>query len=232
MITTSYKVKLILDIQDGVSDIQPDATFDDSAGYPVGFIMLVKDGTTWVCDDNTDGAAVWTQDTDKDLMITDGIRTITEVIPRYCNHEWLDSEYMRLADIIFSGDTLTRVGSGFDDTFFTGDTLWIYGSRRNDGVYDISAVTDDAITVSPDVTLDMTDDDVITLLSAVYPKLVQDIAARMVWFDVYVRPNRSPGLSSESIGSYSYSKMELVGGVDYPQDVIAGLGLYKRPKVV
>lgn len=232
MITTSYKVKLILDAQNGVSATQPDATFDDSEGYSVGFILLVKDGTTWICDDASTGLAVWTQDTDKDLMIADGIRAVTETIPRYCNHEWLDAEYMRLADIIFTGDTLTRVGSGFDDTFFKGDTLWVYGSRRNDGVYDISAVTDDAITVTPDVTLDMTEDDTVTLLSAVYPRALQDITARMVWYDVYVRPSRTPGVSSESIGSYSYSKAEFVGGIEYPSEIVAGLSLYKRPKVV
>lgn len=233
MITTIYKVKLIANAQDGISDTQPDADFDESAGYSVGFVLLVEDGTTWICDDATDTAAVWVQDTDNDVQITDAIRKLTELIPLYCNQYWADVRYrMWVSEIDFAGGTIAKVDAGFDDSFFVGDTLWLENTRRNDGVYDITAITADEITIDPPAPVLMTDTETALLYSAVYPVGLQDIAARMAWFDVYVRPDRNPGLDSESIGTYSYSKTAAIGGIEYPVDITAGLTVYRRPKVM
>lgn len=232
MITDVFKVKINANKQDGLSASQPDADFDSSKGYYVGFILLVGDGETWVCDDDTVAAAVWTQDTSLDLQIDEVIRKLTELIPRYCNQWWSDAKFRGWdTNLAFTEDTISKSGEQFTDYFFDGDTLWIEHSRRNDGVYDIVSVDDETITVSPNTLFAMTDTNNVLLFAAIYPNALRDIAARMAWFDVYVRPNRTPGVTSESIGSYSYSKDVTVAGINYPEDVVAGIAQYKRPKV-
>ena len=233
MITTVFRVKLIANTQDGVSTDQPDADFDEAAGYSVGFVLLVTDGTTWICDDATNTAAVWSQDLTNDPEITEAIRKLTELIPLYCFNDFADPRYyVRANNMIFSGSTLTVVGAGFDDSFFVGDTLWVDDSRRNDGPYDVTAITADEITVDPVFPQDMTDVRSVLLYAAVYMNALQDLAARMAWYDVYIRPTRTPGLNSESVGSYSYSKDLDIAGIAYPLEIAGGLSLYKRPRVI
>ena len=233
MITTAFKVKLVANVQDGISDTQPDATFDDTKGYSVGFILLVEDGTTWTCTDATTGAAVWDKDTAGDDQIVIANRKLTELMPRYLNQYFADVRYrLWVSGIVYANGEIDKVGANFDDSFYDGDTLWIDNSRRNDGVYDIVSVTADKIVVSPLVPYDMTETEAVVLFASIFPPGLQDIAARMVWFDVYVRPERNPGMDSEAIGTYSYTKMVSIVGVDYPMDVSSGIGLYRRPKVV
>jgi hypothetical protein len=54
----------------------------------------------------------------------------------------------------------------------------------------------------------------------------------MAWYDEYIRQTATPGMASEAVGSYSYSRLELIGGIEYPADLTAGLSAYKRPKVL
>ena len=233
MITSVFKVKLIANVQDGISETQPDADFDESAGYSVGFVLLVEDGTTWICTDNTDTLAVWVQNVENDPQITDVIRKLTELIPLYCNQWWADIRYrMYISAVDFAAGALNKTGANFDASFYVGDTVWIENSRRNDGVYDVTEVTADKLTVYPALPFDGQGTETILLYAAVYPAGLQDIAARMAWFDVYVRPGRNPGLDSEAIGSYSYSKTSSIGDIEYPTDVTAGIMVYKRPKVM
>jgi len=71
---------------DGESAIPPSSNDDLSNGYYVAFILLVKDGTTWICEDATIGAAVWVQNTEDDEKIKSQINSLTDMIPRYCDN--------------------------------------------------------------------------------------------------------------------------------------------------
>jgi hypothetical protein len=47
----------------------------------------------------------------------------------------------------------------------------------------------------------------------------------MIYYDVVLRNDRL-GLQTERIGTYSYTRTERIGGVEYPTDVAAGIESY------
>jgi hypothetical protein len=113
-----------------------------------------------------------------------------------------------------------------------GDTIGLGGSRRNDGYYDVTAVGPDELDVYPAPAMLYLDTNPIAIWPLVFPSGLQQIAARMAWYDEYIRQTATPGMASETVGSYSYSRLELIGGIEYPADLTAGLSAYKRPKVL
>jgi hypothetical protein len=102
------------------------------------------------------------------------------------------------------------------------DLIYVYGSKRNDGTHEIASVDAEGLTFG--AALVGNGERFLVVLVKV-PADFDDILARMVYFDVVIRPERY-GLQSERIGTYSYTQSERVGGIDYPSDVIAGLGSY------
>ena len=233
MIGTRYQVKLIAKGFDGISAIQPDADFDTTAGFSVGYVLLVEDGTTWRCDDATVGAAVWTQDTSNDASIDEALRTLTDILPRHLNNSFINADdRVTISGADFTAGTIASPGAAFDESIMVGDTIYMAGSRRNDGPYDVTAVTPDELEVTPVTPRLYLDNQTIYIVPGVFPTGLIVIASRMAWYDVYVRPGQTPGMTGESVGSYSYTRMELVGGIEYPADLTAGLSVYKRPRVI
>ncbi len=233
MIGTRYQVKLIAKGFDGLSALPPDADFDSSAGFSAGYVLLVEDGTTWVCADATVGAAVWTQDKTHDEGIDVALRTLTEILPRHLYNSFAkveDSVSLNGAD--FSAGTIASPGAWFEDSFLAGDTIVVVGSRRNDGTYDITTVATDELTISPLPPVKYLDTWAIEIWPMVFPAGLRQIASRMAWYDEYVRPGATPGMAGETVGSYSYTRIEMVGGIEYPADLTAGLSAYKRPRVI
>lgn len=233
MIGTRYQVKLIAKGFDGLSALPPDADFDSSAGFSVGYVLLVEDGNTWVCADATVSAAVWTQDKTHDEGIDVALRTLTEILPRHLFNSFAkvdDSVSLNGAD--FSAGTIASPGAEFGDSFLVGDTIGLGGSRRNDGPYDVTKIDPDELTISPLPPAEYIDTWSIEIWPMVFPAGLRQIASRMAWYDEYVRPGATPGMAGETVGSYSYSRLELVGGIEYPVDLTAGLSAYKRPRVI
>ncbi len=233
MITTAFKVRLAHNIHNGLSETQPDVNFDSNKGYYAGFILLVTDGTLWVCSDPTVGAAVWDQDTSDDIAIDLVIRDLTDIVTKYLDNLYVDPDaHVSVSNPTFVlPDRIQATGARFDEYFLPGDTLGIVHSRRNDGYYDITAVTATEITVTPNLKYGMTEKRAVGFLGSVYPDGLQDIAGAMGSYDLWTRPTLAPGLKREAIGTYNYERAVDIGGVDYPVDVTAGLMQYKRPKV-
>lgn len=112
---------------------------------------------------------------------------------------------------------------GLLEDFEYEDYVWIQGSKRNDGLYSIESVDADGLTF--DEALSGTADRFVVLL-VTDPVDLDIIIGRMVWYDVTERAKRL-GLSSERIGTYSYTLAdELIGGLRYPTDVVAGIDSY------
>ena len=231
MVCTLYGVKLELKAFDGLSDVVPDYSYDSSQGYSVGFRMLVNDGSTWVCDDASVGAAIWTQDTSRDQIIKDSCRSMTELLIEYTDNRYLtvDGEYISTGISFSAGGIIDDLFTGFD-VIYQGDTIDICGSKRNDGYYDVLSASPGSLTVTPEPTVLGNEDQRILFLASNFPPALSAIASRMVAYDVGYRS--VTGLDSESIGSYSYSKETVsIGGLGYPAEVVAGLMSFKRPKV-
>lgn len=234
MISTRYQVKLIAKGFDGISTTPPDADFDSSAGFSVGYVLLVEDGTTWTCADDTIGTAVWNQDTAHDAGIDTALRNLTDLLPRYLYNTFAKTEdALTLSEgVDFTDGTIAVPGAGFDLYLMVGDTVGLGGSRRNDGYYDVTVVDPDELDVYPVPAMLYLDTNPIAIWPLVFPSGLQQIAARMAWYDEYIRQTATPGMASETVGSYSYSRLELIGGIEYPADLTAGLSAYKRPKVL
>ena len=233
MVATVFQVKSIAGGFDKVSLTQPDNTFDSAAGYAVGEVLLVEDGTTWNCISAAPDAAVWAQDYAHDTDIKEANRMLTEVLPKYLFNSFARaSDLARVSSIDFSSGTFATLDVDFTDYFIDGDTITLYGSRRNDGPYDVLSVAADELTVEPLPIAKIDDLSSMTLWPMVFPAGLRTIAARMSWYDVYIRPTRTPGTTGESVGSYSYTRQERIGGIEYPYDLTAGLSAYKRPRVI
>lgn len=236
MITNAYEVKKAHGEYDGISATQPDATFDSNSGYSVDFRLLVEDGTNWTCTDATPTAAVWVQDTSKDTEIDDAIRALTESVCIYLDNWFVDKDYrLAISNLDFQSPNLiewTDAAARFTDYFLSGDTLWITGSRRNDAVYDIDSLTDTIITTVQDIRKAMVDATAVYLHASSFPQGLMAAAGRMGAYDVWDRSTAPTGVTSESIGSYSYSLEEAtVNGIPYPEDLVSGLNPWRRPKI-
>ena len=234
MITTLYEVKKSHGDFDGIAIEQPTVNFDSDAGYSVGFKLLVTDGTNWVCTDDTVGAAVWDQDTSKDIEINQSNRTLTEILIEYLFNGFYTDSYVTQADMNFQEPNIVAiVGAGLDDIFYVKDTVEVIGSKRNDGEYQVLTILADALTFSNPIRTEMVDPNSVTIRAQVFPLGLQAVAGRLSAYDVWDRDNLTPGITSESIGSYSYSgETVFVGGLAYPAELITGLSVYKRPKVI
>jgi len=226
-----FQVKLVSGKYDGTSLITPDSSFDQSRGYYTGYALLVEDGTSWICEDATIGMALWNPDTSKDQEIMMVARSLTDRLIRYLYSASLQRDSM----VVTNGLTFGVAGLLTDENdalgfFYEGDTLHISGSTRNDGLYDVLEVTPSTMRLEPGFNVQHKDEVYVSLTASIFPSGLSLIASRMASYDLWFRG--SPGLGSESIGSYSYTKATVeVGGVGYPADVVAGLLTYKRPKI-
>lgn len=130
-----------------------------------------------------------------------------------------------------SGDTIA-VSSGDEDDIAGGleqfeyeDTIAIVGSRRNDGPFEIEAVNADGLQLDS-VLADGEDERFLVALIDGDQADLNRIIARMIYFDVVLRPARF-GVRTERIGAYSYTLADtMVAGLLYPADVVAGIDSY------
>lgn len=234
MITTMYKVKLYRGMFDGTSNSIPNVDTDETQGYYVGFRLLCSlNGFDYVCLDASAGVAKWGVDTKKDELIEDSLHSVSGLVTRYCNKVFTGfpiNEYESVG-IIYGVSMITDLSAYFTTQFYVGDSILILGSKRNDGFYRVTDVTDTVLTIEGEFILQIPDDNHQMIVAIPWPKGLEIIGARMVEYDVY-RRNDSPGLASEGTGSYSSSKETVdIMGTGYPSSVVAGIGSFKCPRI-
>jgi hypothetical protein len=235
-----YAVKVASGRWIKLSTIDPTVDYDSDAGFSVGDTLLSATGLSFICTDSTVGAAVWADDTEYDALITQTIRSLTELIPRYCDNYFMDvNSKMTISNLVFtSPNKIVLAGAGFNSGLYSDDTLWIFDSLRNDGVYDIDSVDADEITLIQDIKRAMTDAYPVVLFASSFPDGLRAAVGKFGAYDVWTRPGVTPGLSSERIGTYQYTRLANTGspitgsgGMDYPSDLLASIVMYKRPRI-
>ena len=99
-----------------------------------------------------------TADTSQDTLISLLIPEIQKSIVRRCNNSFLntDVQYQQIvaSTIAFTTTTITDSDSHFIDEgyFFNGMDLKVYGSKLNDGIYEIKTVAADTLTIETAIT--------------------------------------------------------------------------------
>lgn len=217
--------------------------------------LSTNTGSSWVLKDQT--AGTWQQiEIAEDAKIGIFGSRVFDVVTRYLNNNFLvprnedyedsysfPSGFTREQAFLLASSEGVYIAASFDSalkkisaastddvagsltaSFQAGDTIFITGSLRNNGYYTIDTVTDTEIVVVEDG-FTTSDSECFIFLADVSDALIS-IVCRMVWFDVF-RRDQFVGLASERIGTYSWSKGASVGGIMYPEDVVAGLETFR-----
>jgi len=173
-------------------------------------------------------------DTSQDGRIMALIPQIEADIVEYCNNSFTNP------DITFTGYFTPTVGAGpvytlvcsdggiSDVSFANVDQFVLSGTIRNDGRLTSTTFADTVITVSDVLVAEAEVSASITLIQ--YPAGLQIYAARMIAYQLSHMSDA--GITSESIGKYSYSRVS--GGssdAGYPNEILRGLDRWKNIKV-
>jgi hypothetical protein len=173
-------------------------------------------------------------DTTRDARISALIPQIEADIVAHCNNDFTNP------DIAFTGDFVPTVSSGSiytlvcsdggisDISFANGDQFVLSGTIRNDGRLTSTTFADTVITVSDVLVAEAEVSASITLIQ--YPAGLQIYAARMIAYQLSHMSDA--GITSESIGKYSYSRAS--GGssdAGYPNEILRGIDRWKNIKV-
>jgi hypothetical protein len=109
--------------------------------------------------------------------------------------------------------------------FAAGDNIYVRGSLKNDGHYTLKTVTAGVLTLEDLYTLrDETSQGIVEIYYCDIPRELKPVLARMVEYELLIKPLQNPGMASESIGGYSYSR----DGREYPGEILGDLGPYTR----
>ena len=104
-------------------------------------------------------------------------------------------------------------------------SVFVYDSYRNDGYYTISTVSAATMTLATGSTVvDELSGRSVVISVVKWPLEVKRTAALMIAWDYDVRPKRSAGIQSHSLGPFSETYTQ--GGENgYPLDLLASLPL-------
>lgn len=168
-------------------------------------------------------------DNSKDTQINTLIPMVESDLIVYCNNLFLDT------DIRFSGScSITKIsttykiecaGGGMDLTGFAiGDTILLQGSLRNDKYYTISGINANYIQVSESVVAESARDMQLTLTS--FPSALKIYISKMISYQM--NHANDSGITSESIGNYSYSRGSNSGDAGYPSEILKALDKWRK----
>jgi hypothetical protein len=155
--------------------------------------------------------------------------------------------YLRTTYLTFASadnPTITLDDPAFDFSgigFANGDDIAVIGTVKNNGIYQISTVGTDVLTLTVDASGVIKDEDPLNdydytwsdmfIYYVLFPRAIKPAVANMIRYDMLDRMNRS-GVQSETIGNYSVSYMRAAElGYDYPADIISGLDPWCIPAV-
>ena len=115
-----------------------------------------------------------------------------------------------------------------DNPFIAEDLVQIKYGQRNNAFGYVTAQSDGSITLDNTQLRNTSENAVIYLVSL--PRDVEEILAKMVWWNTYKR--EITDLNKETVGNYSYERQTFTAGAPYPTDIVAALASYKKVKFV
>lgn len=166
-------------------------------------------------------------DNSKDTDITEKLKSLEVMIRNLTNNKFLDRRIRSNKKLIFASANKTITGDTFQALGFrVGDTIDIDECLLNKGIFTVTAVTDNSITVSEAIV----DEENITLISKIiYPyDLVQGII-KLISFDF--KMSDKIGVKQESISRYSvtYYDVNSTESIEgYPAALMKFLDKYKK----
>ena len=164
------------------------------------------------------------------------IPIVQDRITDYC-YNWFVSKDINFqgtltftaTDSIAAGTGNNWVSFGFAD----GDEVYLYGSRRNDGYYDVTSVTTVIMTVdSTNTVVDELSGASILVSLVEWPGSLAYAAAQMVKYDYDDRKTRAAGLTSQSLGPRSESYAAETGVFGYPLEILGILDQYRVARLM
>ena len=169
-------------------------------------------------------------DTVNDVRIQTLIPIVANELIEYCNNSFIGQM------ITFSGKcTITanagvyRVNcadGGMDGANFAiGDTIHLSGSTRDDGYLTIAAINANYFTIVEPLTANATATPM-TINITTFPMALKIYLAKMIGYQLF-HANDS-GITSESIGNYSYSRAQGTTDSGYPAEILRGLDKWKN----
>jgi len=155
------------------------------------------------------------------------IPLVQQRIVEICNNDF-GTDLMVVASATFGADTIVLDSNDWADFgFANGDEIVVKNSYRNDGYYEITSFSDGTATLASGYAcVDELSSRTVVFAVVKWPLTLKRAASLMVAYDYDVRPNRTPGVSSFSLGPYSesYSASDKTMGMyGYPADVLAAL---------
>ena len=159
------------------------------------------------------------------------IGIVQERINWYCNN-WFTTDLDVQGEITFNATaaTITCESNDWEGFgFAAGDEVYVYHSYRNDGYYTVDSITGSALTIASTASVvDELSGRSIMVSVVKWPTDVMYAAAKMVEYDYDVRPKRSAGVRSVSLGPWSESYgADANGEFGYPADILAPLNNHK-----
>lgn len=154
------------------------------------------------------------------------IATVQERI-NYITNNYFTTELALQGTVTFNATSRTVVSDNhwLDFGFAAGDEIYIYHSHRNDGYYTVTTVSDGTLTLATGSTVVDELSGRSVLVSVVkWPRDLIYAAAQMVAYDYSGRKERTPGVTSRSLGPWSESYGQGGSGeFGYPLDLLAPL---------
>jgi hypothetical protein len=112
-----------------------------------------------------------------------------------------------------------------ESDFAVGDWVWLSGSTRNDGYYSVKSIDDGYIEVNEVIIAQSTLTSMSLMLISI-PAAIKIYFAKMVAWQLY--HVKDDGITSESIGNYSYSRSAMAADAGYPSTLLGGLAKWKN----
>lgn len=157
------------------------------------------------------------------------LETVQERILAWTNNTFTVDVYWE-GSANFSGSARTLTGTGFTDAgLASGDDVYISGSIRNRGIKEISTASNTLLTFTTASNIVNETNRIVDVELVEWPLPVKYAAAQMVAYDYDIRPTVTPGVRSRSLGPFSESFVNMLGGVigTYPVEIMDALTPYK-----
>jgi hypothetical protein len=166
----------------------------------------------------------------KDTQIDAILPMVSNDLIEYCNNTFIGQM------ITFSGEcTITAsagvyrincADGGMDvANFAIGDTIHLSGSTRDDGYLTIAGINANYFTIVEPLTANTTATPM-TINITTFPMALKIYLAKMIGYQLF-HANDS-GITSESIGNYSYSRAQGTTDSGYPAEILRGLDKWKN----
>lgn len=154
------------------------------------------------------------------------IAVVQDRITMHLNNYFATDLYLR-GTVTFNATAATIVSDNSfeEENFSAGDDIYVYHSYRNDGYYTLDSVSGSTLTIASTASVVDELSGRSILISVVrWPSDIVYAAAQMVAYDYDVRPTRSAGVKSVSLGPWSESYGGIANGAyGYPEDMWAPL---------